>query len=133
MIRRPPRSTRTDTLFPYTTLFRSDTRTAFTIAAFLALSSCTYARLLIGRFEAPSLRRLRRLLSCLQVRVQELHISLRGRDAVLALGEAVALVVEQHVLHRHAVRAHGGDDLVAFHLQHPRVVCALHEIGRAHV
>src|SRR3546814_19638645 len=26
MIRRPPRSTRTDTLFPYTTLFRSDKR-----------------------------------------------------------------------------------------------------------
>src|SRR3546814_14105936 len=26
MIRRPPRSTRTDTLFPYTTLFRSQTR-----------------------------------------------------------------------------------------------------------
>src|SRR3546814_5609971 len=26
MIRRPPRSTRTDTLFPYTTLFRSDWR-----------------------------------------------------------------------------------------------------------
>src|SRR3546814_2556740 len=29
MIRRPPRSTRTDTLFPYTTLFRSP-RTLFT-------------------------------------------------------------------------------------------------------
>src|SRR3546814_12349841 len=28
MIRRPPRSTRTDTLFPYTTLFRSDRRPA---------------------------------------------------------------------------------------------------------
>src|SRR3546814_14497843 len=28
MIRRPPRSTRTDTLFPYTTLFRSDDRIA---------------------------------------------------------------------------------------------------------
>src|SRR3546814_5491044 len=27
MIRRPPRSTRTDTLFPYTTLFRSDDET----------------------------------------------------------------------------------------------------------
>src|SRR3546814_1248512 len=26
MIRRPPRSTRTDTLFPYTTLFRSQSR-----------------------------------------------------------------------------------------------------------
>src|SRR3546814_11419521 len=35
MIRRPPRSTRTDTLFPYTTLFRSrprgDSRSAFQI------------------------------------------------------------------------------------------------------
>src|SRR3546814_15316598 len=29
MIRRPPRSTRTDTLFPYTTLFRSGARLAF--------------------------------------------------------------------------------------------------------
>src|SRR3546814_3509566 len=28
MIRRPPRSTRTDTLFPYTTLFRSASRSA---------------------------------------------------------------------------------------------------------
>src|SRR3546814_12162762 len=28
MIRRPPRSTRTDTLFPYTTLFRSQANTA---------------------------------------------------------------------------------------------------------
>src|SRR3546814_7630767 len=31
MIRRPPRSTRTDTLFPYTTLFRSDEETATTM------------------------------------------------------------------------------------------------------
>src|SRR3546814_6121137 len=29
MIRRPPRSTRTDTLFPYTTLFRSDVLLTF--------------------------------------------------------------------------------------------------------
>src|SRR3546814_14521410 len=33
MIRRPPRSTRTDTLFPYTTLFRSSGQDAFTIFA----------------------------------------------------------------------------------------------------
>src|SRR3546814_6846613 len=32
MIRRPPRSTRTDTLFPYTTLFRSPTRGPITSA-----------------------------------------------------------------------------------------------------
>src|SRR3546814_13815394 len=37
MIRRPPSSTRTDTLFPYTTLFRSD----FTIA-FVGLCLCAY-------------------------------------------------------------------------------------------
>src|SRR3546814_5313919 len=33
MIRRPPRSTRTDTLFPYTTLFRSIGAVAHAIAA----------------------------------------------------------------------------------------------------
>src|SRR3546814_2960427 len=32
MIRRPPRSTRTDTLFPYTTLFRSGGGVAYRIA-----------------------------------------------------------------------------------------------------
>src|SRR3546814_6738746 len=32
MIRRPPRSTRTDTLFPYTTLFRSLGRKQLTLA-----------------------------------------------------------------------------------------------------
>src|SRR3546814_3496037 len=33
MIRRPPRSTRTDTLFPYTTLFRSDAAALLIFAA----------------------------------------------------------------------------------------------------
>src|SRR3546814_15910500 len=33
MIRRPPRSTRTDTLFPYTTLFRSQSRKRFLLIA----------------------------------------------------------------------------------------------------
>src|SRR3546814_7388341 len=32
MIRRPPRSTRTDTLFPYTTLFRSDRQAKVVLA-----------------------------------------------------------------------------------------------------
>src|SRR3546814_5625424 len=31
MMRRPPRSTRTDTLFPYTTLFRSEVADAVTV------------------------------------------------------------------------------------------------------
>src|SRR3546814_988632 len=39
MIRRPPRSTRTDTLFPYTTLFRSPTADGMHIEQLRALSS----------------------------------------------------------------------------------------------
>src|SRR3546814_5028501 len=35
MIRRPPRSTRTDTLFPYTTLFRSDSLAQVPLAQFV--------------------------------------------------------------------------------------------------
>src|SRR3546814_7887307 len=37
MIRRPPRSTRTDTLFPYTTLFRSLVQRLGLVQAFVAL------------------------------------------------------------------------------------------------
>src|SRR3546814_7248818 len=39
MIRRPPRSTRTDTLFPYTTLFRSP-----------ATARCTVCSIWLGRY-----------------------------------------------------------------------------------
>src|SRR3546814_10288534 len=41
MIRRPPRSTRTDTLFPYTTLFRSNNRFQYNLAAFWRLEKDT--------------------------------------------------------------------------------------------
>src|SRR3546814_3797108 len=37
MIRRPPRSTRTDTLFPYTTLFRSNTVRTIAIFGIITL------------------------------------------------------------------------------------------------
>src|SRR3546814_12195292 len=45
MLRRPPRSTRTDTLFPYTTLFRSNglARTNPLLAFVLTLSMCSLA------------------------------------------------------------------------------------------
>src|SRR3546814_5281040 len=41
MIRRPPRATRTDTLFPYTTLFRSSAKARTSISA--SSSDCTVA------------------------------------------------------------------------------------------
>src|SRR3546814_15646307 len=40
MLRRPPRSTRTDTLFPYTTLFRSQSHSHFPSALSDAAASC---------------------------------------------------------------------------------------------
>src|SRR3546814_16204151 len=44
MIRRPPRSTRTDTLFPYTTLFRSDYASASFSRALMTEKRCLIAR-----------------------------------------------------------------------------------------
>src|SRR3546814_16516575 len=49
MIRRPPRSTRTDTLFPYTTLFRSGI-----LAAVVAEQPA--GQLLVTGLDAPALR-----------------------------------------------------------------------------
>src|SRR3546814_4058777 len=58
MIRRPPRSTRTDTLFPYTTLFRSPEETTDGTAAAGAQSrgALSYAR---RRRRGPEERQLR--------------------------------------------------------------------------
>src|SRR3546814_20584301 len=43
MIRRPPISTRTDTLFPYTTLFRSSARSGVRVSMRLSVCVCLYA------------------------------------------------------------------------------------------
>src|SRR3546814_18634871 len=49
----PPRSTRTDTLFPYTTLFRTPAMAIDTVPSFfggtLALAGTEYAQLALGR------------------------------------------------------------------------------------
>src|SRR3546814_4329763 len=42
MIRRPPRSTRTDTLFPYTTLFRSAIEMGIVLARYVADVRCRH-------------------------------------------------------------------------------------------
>src|SRR3546814_9666300 len=49
MIRRPPRSTRTDTLFPYTTLFRSPAFEAASRAKLSSVSSTNRASATIVR------------------------------------------------------------------------------------
>src|SRR3546814_11642121 len=64
MIRRPPRSTRTDTLFPYTTLFRSIggnnvTMTQVQLAAMMGIGR-SYASRVLQRFKHDGLLRTRR-------------------------------------------------------------------------
>src|SRR3546814_18778843 len=49
MIRRPPRSTRTDPLFPYTTLFRSVLRFALADDGWLMRTTCTAHRTEAGQ------------------------------------------------------------------------------------
>src|SRR3546814_5295956 len=77
MIRRPPRSTRTDTLFPYTTLFRSQlhlyTWPIFDmynpivfISCFLSLLSCLYGRSEEHTSELQSLMRISYAVFCLK-------------------------------------------------------------------
>src|SRR3546814_20236221 len=48
MIRRPPRSTRTDTLFPYTTLFRSNAYAAAMIGRLRSLPMTVVGALVLG-------------------------------------------------------------------------------------
>src|SRR3546814_16383330 len=58
MIRRPPRSTRTDTLFPYTTLFRSARHIGLHIDKALAYANATGLN-----YRSPALERLAAVLS----------------------------------------------------------------------
>src|SRR3546814_12309176 len=59
MIRRPPRSTRTDTLFPYTTLFRSHARSVGALLHLLGRGYRAEALPPHGRPTRTSLRRRR--------------------------------------------------------------------------
>src|SRR3546814_11636661 len=59
MIRRPPRSTRTDTLFPYTTLFRSAKEVGDLTRIFCAVIEADHNRR--SRFRLPTLRRRRKV------------------------------------------------------------------------
>src|SRR3546814_6256558 len=52
MIRRPPRSTRTDTLFPYTTLFRSDNISHLLFHAYVAMNEFRYAAVFANALRA---------------------------------------------------------------------------------
>src|SRR3546814_11932925 len=73
MIRRPPRSTRTDTLFPYTTLFRSGEAVGDDAALCLALERVVADR--VGRGHA--------FLDIARIEPRTVH---RAPDAGIAIG-----------------------------------------------
>src|SRR3546814_16142569 len=76
MIRRPPRSTRTDTLFPYTTLFRS-----------ILLANCEklYDLNIRYRFQSRRKSRQTRTVSVEHDALKDLVLARRSDDAVAAL------------------------------------------------
>src|SRR3546814_10957986 len=92
MIRRPPRSTRTDTLFPYTTLFRSLGRRLFPARlATLGLGGAHHVdeafELVDGGVDVDALL------------LQQLDpiLTLRDRDAALSLAIVAAIVKVDHL------------------------------------
>src|SRR3546814_17486805 len=107
MIRRPPRSTRTDTLFPYTTLFRSDR------------DPCQRARELLGKVIR---RRLDGLwLSARIIETEAYYLAEKGSHASLGYThKRRALFMDGGTVYMYYAR--GGDSL-NFSA----------EIGRAHV
>src|SRR3546814_1398737 len=77
MRRRPPRSTRTDTLFPYTTLFRSALRAAFAFTNGSEIAGvCSSA---IPRTSRPSARRSwAKLPACALNEIGRAHVELQS-------------------------------------------------------
>src|SRR3546814_8682733 len=57
MIRRPPRSTRTDTLFPYTTLFRSPAKPDANAGLVKPTQPTAHASCVVGAGSASDLRK----------------------------------------------------------------------------
>src|SRR3546814_9995292 len=95
MIRRPPRSTRTDTLFPYTTLFRSSlagTGQTLALADNFAIGSAAMGDALAGQgVQAIVLDRFQRAFSFdLTGRMRSASATLRLHGAVERRGRAIS-------------------------------------------
>src|SRR3546814_5469742 len=106
MIRRPPRSTRTDTLFPYTTLFRSPD--AFTIPPYLvimAILALPLHRLLdmVGRFKHDIKRHFEhpRHLGRSEEHTSELQSLMRISYAVFCLKKKNTINNEHNITYTH--------------------------------
>src|SRR3546814_7157878 len=102
MIRRPPRSTRTDTLFPYTTLFRSPTKyLAPLITIFVIVGAFSAREYLFDMWLALAFGIIGYI-----ARKTGYHV------AAILIGLILGPLVEQSFLR--ALRLGGGDPMVMF-------------------
>src|SRR3546814_8843408 len=97
MIRRPPRSTRTDTLFPYTTLFRSSSAVTPRTKIVSLPPSCTVTPALLAvkrsarseehTSELQSLMRISYAVFCLKKKTEEettrIHVKITNTETVM--------------------------------------------------
>src|SRR3546814_12885536 len=105
MIRRPPRSTRTDTLFPYTTLFRSS-RDAYLAA--LPEIGATYRRLMGRNFPAMAVIQVGGLVEA--AALIEIETTAADRKSV-ASGKSVSVRVDhggRRIIKKQNSRKHSG-------------------------
>src|SRR3546814_16078717 len=123
MIRRPPRSTRTDTLFPYTTLFRSighrraRSRSQLGPTRSQAASTTNCERLEIGLHPLPGAARHRRFgdgarasLALVERRAQTFHRNRTIDAARIAEQVGPGLGNRKNEIGREAGRGKGGQD-----------------------
>src|SRR3546814_6759444 len=104
MIRRPPRSTRTDTLFPYTTLFRSG---SYLWAIWSIYTEIWLAVAEIANWHAP----------CNSPGMTRMvRISFRETDNDLRQSQPICRLVHRRALDRHSLRHRGGRPDRSVHL-----------------
>src|SRR3546814_2336038 len=103
MIRRPPRSTRTDTLFPYTTLFRSPGARLQQMLGLTSLRSRTIclprSADLNGRAKQISLSIFDQIGPCWTSTSSEEHTS--ELQSIMRISYAVLCLQKKSVLHRY--------------------------------
>src|SRR3546814_13545213 len=99
MIRRPPRSTRTDTLFPYTTLFRSgnDDESQFECPRNFDLTRSNLARHVA--FGVGVHR-------CIGASLARMEIKVAARELVRRIGEIKLAIPVEQITHLPTVATH---------------------------
>src|SRR3546814_11283942 len=111
MIRRPPRSTRTDTLFPYTTLFRSPLAGAFPVTG--RSSADLHRNGAAGAFDQPAVLRLDEQLA--QRKPRFTRVALHIFDAATLARDDAATAADRHGFQHTAVPLHLGEQFLIGH------------------